>query len=95
MYFVQSISEAAQDRRVGTGTRRKMFGIAEAMVGSAAFLDQQFAPHMLQGHSSVSPPPQPKPAVPLPLSASEKQRRCSVSLLSLGCVVTLMEFLLP
>lgn len=36
--------------------RRRMFGIAEAMVGSAAFLDQQFAPHRLQGHSSVSSP---------------------------------------
>lgn len=52
MYLAQLTSEAARDRRVGTG-RRRMFGIAEATVGSAAFLDQQFAPHTLQRHHSL------------------------------------------
>lgn len=91
MFLAQLTLGAAQDRRVGTGMRRRMFGIAEAMVDSAAFSDQQFAVAQLW----QSPPPHPHSRVVSGHFQLLRDSRCSVSLLSLGSVVTPKAFLLP
>lgn len=69
MFLAQLTLGAAQDRRVGTGMRRRMFGIAEAMVDSAAFSDQQFPVTQLW----QSPPAPPQPGGLGPLPAPERQ----------------------
>lgn len=88
MYLAQLILGAAQDRRVGTGMRRRMFGIAEAMIDSAAFSDQQFA--VTQLRQSPTPHPQ-QLGGHGPLPAPERQTMLS----ELGSVVTPTAFLLP
>lgn len=92
MFLAQLTLGAAQDRRVGTGMRRRMFGIAGAMVDSAAFSDQQFEVAQLW----QSPPPHPPHSrVVSGHFQLLRDSRCSVCLLSLGSVVTPKAFLLP
>lgn len=83
---------------MGAGTRRVMVGIAEAVLDSSAFSDQQCEPHLTQRHRlhwSV-PIPTPHPPARRPLSASEKQEQLGSELVVLGCVVAYTrDILLP